>query len=129
MVFKLIVMAWIFKSFLAKEFQDQTNKDIMERISQNIPLDLDEKYPNLEMDDQDYFLLNKDWNVRDRTMKRSYFMCLFIHCPVDMQLKLIQMYNSEQKPDSNYKHLQTKRNYFLGKKKEKNFRDFISMRY
>ena len=129
MVYKLVLIAWILNFCLTKEINNQ--KDI-DRINQNIPLDLAEKFSDSSMNEQDYFLSEKDMATnQDPIVKRSYFMCLFRYCPVEMRLKLMQMYNQDSSSNliSHLKNLETKRNYFLDKKREKNFRDFISMRY
>lgn len=133
MVFKYLIIAWFFKFCLAKQLHEQISKDIVDKLAQNERLELADKYSDseMEMDYQDYLNLDNDLTAQEPIAKRSYFMCLFRHCPIEMRLRLMKMYKSDQNSDSisHYKHIQTKRNYLLGKRREKNFRDFISMRY
>lgn len=129
MVFKLILTAWIFSFCLAKELLNQKDS---EKIGHNIPIDITEKFSDSKMNEQDFFASDIDLGInQDPIIKRSYFMCLFRYCPIEMRLKLMQMYNSDSDlaSISHLNHLQIKRKYLLEKKREKNFRDFISMRY
>ncbi|CAF0746469.1 unnamed protein product [Brachionus calyciflorus] len=138
MFFKLLIFSWMCHCLLMAKLSDYDSdgefdqkldtslQGLFEKNNHKLN-EIDEhdlEYPTELSDD----LSNKSLNEISNTARKAYVFCLFKHCNIDMKLRIMKLLFSSKIEEQFLKQL-PKRNFYVDKKKEKNFRDFISMRY
>lgn len=145
MLFRLILFVWLCESFLMANYYSSNE------LNEKLENDLADKYENTIGDKETYqdylyntdgekdtdYLLEKYQDTIQSTksiingIKKAYTNCLIRNCSFEEKLNVLKLIKLADKSMSSSRapHKRNLPRAPVEKKKEKNFRDFISMRY
>ena len=120
------------------ELDDRMNLDLEEKLNSALSsFETPDKHSNFEREnDHDFqnqpmeFSKTFESSLLD-AVKKYYYLCLVKKCSTETKSKMMHFLAALSDDEQVLALARTlnKRNFFVDKKKEKNFKDFISMRY